>query len=699
MKKIFILFSLLCSAIIVQAQTVYLKGVLQGSQEVPATATGAGGVVILKYNQATNFLELYGNYRNLSSTISGSHIHGPAAAGTNAPVIINLTNTGGTSGGLSGTATLTDAQEADLIAGLMYVNVHSQPPYAGGEIRAQVTRVIQDKAVFLNARMQGAQESIPNNSPASGMGNVLLDTSTHTVWVSGTYANLVATATDAHIHVGPPTVSGPVRVFVKFTAANSGSLDTSRIISVQDETDILAGNSYLNVHSSTYPSGEIRGQLLQSTTQRFFAGVLQGSQEVPSVTTSARGTVIARYNTETNLFEFTGDYQNLSSIVTVSHIHGPAPIGSSANPVFDLPNTGGTMGILTITRTLTEDEEVQLLAGDWYANVHTSINPGGEIRAQLLPLSSGETQYLTASLDVDEERAAFPANTIVSNSVGSAVAVLDKITRNIYLTGSYSNLSSGISNAHIHRGPSALSGPVSINLQFITGTINGTITGSSLNIRTTLMDSIINGNSYVNIHSTTYGNGEIRGQLGNLILPVKLRSFNGYKDQNKIQLAWQSAEEVNLKSYEIEEQNLQSGKWISKQNIAAVGSARGSLYSTVDIPLNANNAFVLYRLKMIDADGKVSYSNVVKIGLQKSKAALMILSNPVVNGSVKYVITGTSINKKVDVSVIDYNGRVVTRSTASSFMNNSINVNSLAKGMYTLVIRYDDVQLQKNFVK
>jgi hypothetical protein len=701
MKKIFILFTILLSTVIAHAQTVYLKGVLQGSQEVPATATGAGGVVILKYDMATNFLQLWGNYRNLSSTITASHIHGPAAPGTNAPVLWTLTNTGGTSGGLKGTATLSDAQEADLIAGLMYVNVHSQPPFDNGEIRAQITRVTQDKAILLTGRLQGAQSTPPNNSPATGATNVLLDTSTHTVWVTATYSGLVAAANNAHIHTGAPDVSGPVSIPVKFTAATSGSLDTSRVITTQNETDILNGNTYLNVHSATYPAGEIRAQLLQSTTLRFFAGVLQGSQEVPAppVATSGRGTVIVRYNTESNLFELTGDYQNLTSNVTASHVHGPAPVGSSANPVFDLTNTGGTMGTLTITRTLTEDQEVQLLAGDWYANVHTANNPNGEIRAQLMPLSPGETQYLTAFLDPDEERGAFPGSTIVSSGVGNAIAVLDKITRDIYLTGSYSNLSSGITNSHIHRGPVAVSGPVSIQLQFVAGTTAGTVTGSARNISATLIDSIINGNSYVNVHTTTNGSGEIRGQLADLVLPVKLTYFNGSKNQNTISLVWESAQELNLKSYDIEQQNMETGAWIKKGTVNATGGSIATKYRFDDIPLASKTDYLFYRLKMTEADGKVTYSNIIRINFSKSTGVLTIMPNPIVNGALRFAITGLLSNQKADVSITDFNGRLLKRTTASTLINGSIDVSNLSAGMYRLVIKTDDTTLQETFIK
>jgi CHRD domain len=70
-----------------------------------------------------------------------AHIHGPADENNTAGVLFALTATQtGTvvgSGSLSGTATLTDAQIADLKAGKWYVNIHTGNN-PGGEIRGQL---------------------------------------------------------------------------------------------------------------------------------------------------------------------------------------------------------------------------------------------------------------------------------------------------------------------------------------------------------------------------------------------------------------------------------------------------------------------------------------------------------------------------------------------------------------------------------
>jgi hypothetical protein len=73
-----------------------------------------------------------GSFSGVQAT--AAHIHGPAAKNANAGVLIPLAINDNT---LTGSATLTDAQIADLKAGLWYANVHSAT-FPGGEIRGQL---------------------------------------------------------------------------------------------------------------------------------------------------------------------------------------------------------------------------------------------------------------------------------------------------------------------------------------------------------------------------------------------------------------------------------------------------------------------------------------------------------------------------------------------------------------------------------
>ncbi|MEO6453894.1 MAG: CHRD domain-containing protein, partial [Ginsengibacter sp.] len=521
----------------------------------------------------------------------------------------------------------------------------------------------------------------------------LIDKATHMLYLTGSYSGLTTTASNAHIHRGAPHVSGPVIVPLIFTTTSTGTIDTARVISVGDETDILNGNTYVNIHTSTSPAGEIRGQLTQLNQMWFFANALEGTQESSPNLSPAKGTVIVKYNSLTNILELVGDYQNLNATITDAHIHGPAVPGVDAPPLFFLTNSGGTTGTLTDTVTLTDPQEVDLLNGMMYVNVHsTGTYAAGEIRGQLLLM--GEPQYLTGLMQASQS-VATPA--VESSGTGTVKALLDRLSLKVYVTGSFSGLTSNINNTHIHKGAAGSNGPVIVPLSFA-GTTSGTVTGTGT-VRSTFADSMINGLSYLNIHTVTYPAGEIRAQLGDLVLPLKLKIFNAYKDRDKIALIWESADETNLSHYEIQQQDLITSQWVTKKSVAALNNGFTNKYATVDVPLTGSGTYVYYRLKMIDKDGKFNYSSVIRINYLQSKAELMLLSNPVQNGQLQFVITGVSTNKKVLVSVVDYNGRIMFQSTAHTMANNSISVNKLSAGMYKLVVKIDDIRMQRSFIK
>lgn len=114
----------------------------------------------------------------------------------------------------------------------------------------------------------------PNTSAATGTATYVLTGNllTYTVSVSG----LTAPASGSHIHVGASTVAGPIVVPYTVSATqngvvSSGTIDlTYPIVSgnssiTGDSLKVLLenGNAYNNVHNSSFPGGEIRGQIVK----------------------------------------------------------------------------------------------------------------------------------------------------------------------------------------------------------------------------------------------------------------------------------------------------------------------------------------------------------------------------------------------------------------------------------------------------
>lgn len=103
-------------------------------------APGAGitssgkGMGEFTYDPATHTLTYNVTYEGLTGPGVAAHIHGPADPGQNAGPVVPFPNAASP---ISGTATLTDAQAAELAAGKYYVNVHTAAN-KGGEIRGQI---------------------------------------------------------------------------------------------------------------------------------------------------------------------------------------------------------------------------------------------------------------------------------------------------------------------------------------------------------------------------------------------------------------------------------------------------------------------------------------------------------------------------------------------------------------------------------
>jgi hypothetical protein len=116
------------------AETITLVAEISGAAQVPPNPSKGTGVVTSTYDTATRVLTWKGIYSGLTGQPSAAHFHGPADAKMNGPVAVNFEKFASP---FEGSATLTQAQAADLLAGRWYVNIHT-PSYPGGELRGQV---------------------------------------------------------------------------------------------------------------------------------------------------------------------------------------------------------------------------------------------------------------------------------------------------------------------------------------------------------------------------------------------------------------------------------------------------------------------------------------------------------------------------------------------------------------------------------
>ncbi len=115
--------------------------------------------------------------------------------------------------------------------------------------------------VVYQASIDGSQEVPPTPSPATGSGTFTIDTDANTIDYNVTFDQgaLLAPETAAHIHCcAPPGMTAGVIIPLPLGSPKIGQGTYVEA----NEAAILAGNSYVNIHTSAFPSGEIRGQIV-----------------------------------------------------------------------------------------------------------------------------------------------------------------------------------------------------------------------------------------------------------------------------------------------------------------------------------------------------------------------------------------------------------------------------------------------------
>lgn len=120
------------------AEMMKMKADLKGANEVPPAQTSGTGSVDVTYDSASKKLSWKGTYSGLSGPATAAHFHA-GEAGKNGGVAVPIFQGAAAKSPFEGSATLTDAQAADLNSGKMYVNIHTEKNKAG-EIRGQVVK-------------------------------------------------------------------------------------------------------------------------------------------------------------------------------------------------------------------------------------------------------------------------------------------------------------------------------------------------------------------------------------------------------------------------------------------------------------------------------------------------------------------------------------------------------------------------------
>jgi uncharacterized protein (TIGR03437 family) len=373
-----------------------------------------------------------------------------------------------------------------------------------------------------------------------------------------------------HIHDGNSTVAGPVRINTGLTAGNNIQDATGASGPIERQAQVLPADAnglatlegmfrdpsqhYVNLHTTVHQGGAIRGELVRAE-HVVLMGFMNGANEVPPITNAeASATGVAQVqawvtrdpntfavNSATVLFDvdytFPGQttFQGLHIHNNVAGVNGPVRIdtGIAAGARAVQSTESGVGNIRRVVEMTTFIPDALVVFDNLfynpqaaYINLHTPLNPGGAIRAQLrktdkmvFPVSMTTAKEVPAVTDIVASADAVVQVNTVRAASGDVAAAVVTFNVNHRLPGAAEFI-----GLHIHDGVATATGPVRVDSGISGANPVPTATGfgnihisrifSAGNALATINSLVRNPeNHYLNLHTRTHPGGVVRSQL------------------------------------------------------------------------------------------------------------------------------------------------------------------------------------------
>ena len=447
--------------------------------------------------------------------------------------------------------------------------------------RADMTTANESPAITgLNASARAiiAAHIRRNDAGAIISGVVDFDVDYNFTDADGTFSGL-------HIHDGSAGANGPVTINTGLATADaisaSGTGNINRPALATSAAAIATLNSmlvdpskhYVNLHTTSHAGGVVRAQLSRAE-MRISRVTMDPANEVPAVNSDGKGSgnliflatrdANGNINAGTVTFETTYSF---GSPVTFSgwHIHTGVAGANGAVVINTAISTASADGQNVTSGTirrrvdvssgaaLTALQGIYANAANYYLNIHTTVNPGGVMRGQLVDTVVNCYQISMSTANEVPAVAGLEASGLAKVSVyssrdgagaaKSATVVFD-VTHNFPANTTFTGL-------HIHTGAAGVNGPVSINTGLGSGANSVTDADGIGNIyravdvsslgagALTAMQGLLANPAgfYINLHTTTNAGGAVRGQLAAAALNAPVIYQNGMMNNASYNLA------------------------------------------------------------------------------------------------------------------------------------------------------------------
>ena len=181
------------------------------------------------------------------------------------------------------------------------------------------------------------------------------------------------------------------------------------------------------------------------------------------------------------------------------------------------------------------------------------------------------------------------------------------------------------------------------------------------------------------------------------IIPVTLADFKASKELKKVNLSWNTVTEINNTGFYVERSI--DGNQFKSLNFVATKAIGGNSNINLDYTfadIQPQPALNYYRLKQVDLDGKYTYSKTLLVRFDKAGSFYINNVYPKPASAILHISVEADAITSGTLSVVDMNGKIVSRSAISLNKGNNIfdvDVSSFSKGIYFAKINSNEKEM------
>ncbi|WP_107039530.1 T9SS type A sorting domain-containing protein [Brumimicrobium mesophilum] len=222
------------------------------------------------------------------------------------------------------------------------------------------------------------------------------------------------------------------------------------------------------------------------------------------------------------------------------------------------------------------------------------------------------------------------------------------------------------------------------------GVTTGNIWTNQTNCNTATVEDLLCGNIVFEVEMQGYNGPKFIPLTGLSTLPIELITFDAYKNDRVVELAWKTASELNNDYFTIE-RSIDGLSWENLQIVRGAGNSSSVIdYSWIDYSPFSGVSY--YRLKQTDYDGTTETFNIVSID-KNDVEELQAYPNPVSHSVTVIGLQDSEVLRIMNTVGVEVTGNVIVSNSPSK--KTFIDMSQLPKGMYFIVNGDESIRVLK----